>query len=95
VRLQWTEPATRDLNEIAGFYEREASPVVAAENILRILDTVKKLLEAPHQSRPGRIPHTRELVLTTLPFVVPYRVKGNTIQILRVFHTARQLPKRW
>jgi plasmid stabilization system protein ParE len=27
--------------------------------------------------------------------VVPYRERGETVQILRVFHTSRRLPDRW
>jgi len=95
VRLQWTEPATQDLDKIAEYYEREAGSRIAATNILKIIETVKTLLDAPHQSRPGRIPGTRELVITTLPFLVPYRVKKDVIQILRVFHTAQQPPAQW
>ena len=44
----------------------------------------------PNRSRPGRIPGTRELVLLNLPFLLPYRVQNNCIQVLRVFHMARQ-----
>jgi len=28
-------------------------------------------------------------------YMVPYRVKGDAVEILRVFHTSRRLPKRW
>jgi toxin ParE1/3/4 len=94
VRLQWTEPASKDLDNIALYYQKEAGHRIAATNILKIIDAVKTLLEAPHKSRPGRIPGTRELVIDTLPFLVPYRVKNGDIQVLRVFHTARELPER-
>jgi toxin ParE1/3/4 len=26
---------------------------------------------------------------------VPYRVRGDAVQILRVFHTSRRPPQRW
>jgi len=35
---------------------------------------------------------TRELVVVKTPFVVPYRVVGSEIQILRVLHGARSWP---
>lgn len=95
MRLQWTEPATRDLEKIAEYYEQEAGARIAATNILKIIDSVKTLLQAPHRSRPGRIPDTRELVLTSLPYLVPYRVNNGTVQVLRVFHTAQQTLDRW
>lgn len=42
--------------------------------------------------RPGRVPGTRELVIANTPFLVPYRVKGDTVIVLRVFHGARRWP---
>ncbi len=95
MRLQWTELAARDLEIIANYYEQEAGARIAATNILKIIAAVKTLLKAPHQSRPGRIPGTRELVIDKLPFLVPYRVKNEAIHVLRVFHTAQQPPDRW
>ena len=41
--------------------------------------------------RSGRVSGTRELVIPKTPFVVPYRLQRNVIQILRVYHGARWL----
>ncbi|OLP07297.1 plasmid stabilization system protein, RelE/ParE family [Rhodoferax antarcticus ANT.BR] len=41
------------------------------------------------------MPNTRELVVLKTRYLVPYRVRGDTVTILRVFHTSRRLPKRW
>jgi hypothetical protein len=41
------------------------------------------------------VPGTRELIVTKTRYVVPYRVRGETVEILRVFHTSRRLPDRW
>jgi toxin ParE1/3/4 len=51
------------------------------------------LPDNPEMGRPGRVPGTRELVIPSTPFIVPYRLDGNTIQILRVFHGARRWPE--
>ena len=45
------------------------------------------------EKRPGRVPGTRELVIPRTPFVVPYRLKSDIIQILRVYHGAHRWPK--
>ena len=37
----------------------------------------------------------RELVVAKTRYIVPYRVRGETVEILRVFHTSRRLPDRW
>ena len=56
---------------------------------------VHLLVDQPAMGRPGRVPGTRELVLQPYPFLIPYRVKGEEIQILRVFHTRLRLPSHW
>jgi plasmid stabilization system protein ParE len=39
----------------------------------------------PASGRSGRVPGTRELVISGTPYVVPYSVHGETVEILRVF----------
>ena len=70
-------------------------PSAAAQRVvLRIIHVVETLLaESPEMGRPGRVPGTRELVITRTPFIVPYRLRGQTIQILRVYHGARDISK--
>ena len=59
--------------------------------VVRIIHVVETLLtESPEMGRSGRVPGTRELVITRTPFIVPYRLRGQTIQILRVYHGARR-----
>ena len=45
--------------------------------------------------RIGRVYGTRELVVTGTPFILPYRISGQHIQILAVFHGARQWPENF
>ena len=35
-----------------------------------------------------------ELIVTKTRYIVPYRVRGQTVEILRVFHTSRRLPEK-
>jgi toxin ParE1/3/4 len=75
-------------------YIAEDSPAAAPRIVLHILHNIEALLsEHPAMGRPGRIPGTRELVIPDTPFIVPYRVQDRTIQVLRVFHTARRWPE--
>ncbi len=53
------------------------------------------LPEQPGMGRSGRVTRTRELVVLQTRCIVPYRVRGQTVEILRVFHTSRRLPERW
>jgi toxin ParE1/3/4 len=63
---------------------------------MRIVESVEMLFSAkPAIGRPGRVPGTRELVVPRTPFIVPYRLQRNTLQILRIFHGARRWPERF
>jgi toxin ParE1/3/4 len=86
--------ALRNLDDEAGYIA--ADSLTAAQLVVqRVLDAVSMLPEQPGLGRPGRVPGTRELVVLQTPYIVPYRVRGQVIEILRVFHTSRRLPQRW
>jgi toxin ParE1/3/4 len=90
----WSPEAVDDLNSLRA-YISEDNPAAAQRVALRVIDNVELLLPAnPEMGRPGRVPGTRELVIPKTPFIVPYRVQGNMLQILRVYHAARPWPDR-
>jgi toxin ParE1/3/4 len=95
VRVRWTTPALRDLEIIGDNIERENSTAVAARIVTAILDHADNLAKFPHIGRAGRIPDTRELVVVDTPFIVPYRVRDADVEILAVFHGARQWPEKF
>lgn len=68
------------------------SPKAAGRMVLRIRTAVRDLVRHPGLGRPGRVPDTRELVVTGTPFIVPYRVQGDVIEIIAVFHGAQRWP---
>ena len=83
MRLRWTRLAERDLDDIATYIGQD-SPAAAARVILELIEQVETLLPAhPAIGRSGRIVGTRELVIGGLPYVIPYRVCGQDIEILR------------
>ena len=92
LKLLWTRPALSDLRALhadtARDNERTANAMIA-----RIVDRAERqLLRLLESGRPGRIPKTRELVISGTPYVLPYRIVGDTIHILRVFDSARRWP---
>ena len=93
---RWLETALRNLDDEAEYIARE-NPVAARALVQRISQTVELLIENPALGRPGRIHGTRELVIPGTRYVIPYRVRSrlNRIEILRVFHASRRLPRRW
>jgi toxin ParE1/3/4 len=94
MRVKWLRKALRNLDDEASYIA--ADSLAAAQLVVqRVLDAVSILPEQPGLGRPGRVPGTRELVVLHTPYIVPYRVRGEVIEILRVFHTSRRLPQRW
>ena len=94
MQLKWLRTALRNLDEEAAFIAAD-DPKAAQLVVSRILNAVAVLAEQPGIGRPGRVPGTRELVVTKTRYLIPYRVRGKVIEILRVFHTSRRTPKRW
>lgn len=90
-RIRWLKAALKNLDDEAVYIARD-NPQAAKEVVRRILDDVDGLADHPAIGRSGRVPGTRELVVTGTPYLVPYRVKGKTVEILRVFHGSRRWP---
>ena len=84
----------RNLDEEATYIAAD-DPAAARLVVARVLEAVAQLADQPALGRPGRVPSTRELVVARTRYIVPYRVKRDAVEILRVFHTSRRLPKRW
>ncbi len=89
----WSPEAIADLAALRAYIEQD-DPAAARRVALHIIRNVETLLSnSPEMGRPGRVPGTRELFIPKTPYVVPYRLVGNMIQVLRVFHSARQWPE--
>ncbi|MGQ0682757.1 type II toxin-antitoxin system RelE/ParE family toxin [Bradyrhizobium sp.] len=89
----WSPEAIDDLVALRAYIEQD-NPAAAQRVALHIVHNIEALLaNSPEMGRPGRVPGTRELVIPKTPFIVPYRVLGSTIQILRIFHGARRWPE--
>ena len=91
MKIRLTNLAEKDLHSVEA-YIRQENPAAAVETVLRILAAMKGLLEFPNLGRPGRVPGTRELVVSSTPYIAAYRVRENVIWILRVFHSAQRWP---
>jgi len=91
LRVKWIRRALRDLDEVEAYIARD-NPAAAAEVALNIARAVSLLQEQPGLGRAGRVPGTRELVIPDSPYIVPYRVKDNIVQVLRVYHASRRWP---
>ena len=93
MNILWSPEAIDDLTSLQA-YIAEDNSAAGREIALHIIHNIEQLLpNNPQMGRPGRVPGTRELVIPKTPFVVPYRLQRNAIQILRVYHGARRWPE--
>lgn len=87
----------RAVNDIAGQYIFIAkdNPMAARRVIERIRKSLWLIESNPLIGHPTPGRATREWSVPGLPYVIPYRIKGETIEVLRVFHTRRKRPAMW
>lgn len=94
LNIKWLEKALLEFDDALDFLAEKNQS--SAENLAKIVtDAVNALEDQPHLGRPGRVKGTRELVINGYPYLIPFRVINNEVQILRVFHTKRKPPLKW
>jgi addiction module RelE/StbE family toxin len=89
--VRWSPEAADSLESISR-YLRQVNPQSAQKIASTIFDSAESLATFPHRGRIGRVPGTRELVLSPLPYLIVYRVKDQALEILRILHGAQQWP---
>ena len=96
MQIKWLTKALQNINDEADYIAQD-DPASAQLVVQRVFDAVKRLPDNPLLGHVGRIHDTRELIVPNTRYIIPYRVRPqfNRIEILRVFHTSRRLPKRW
>ena len=94
MQLKWLRKALANLEDEAAYIAQD-NPAAAARFIETVFTAVDHLTDYPALGCQGRVAGTRELVISDFPYVVPYRVRGQNVEILRVFHTARMPPSAW
>jgi toxin ParE1/3/4 len=91
--IEWTEQAIHQLDQAHDYIALSNSEEVAARITTLIVTTVQQLAGFPMSGRSGRIPGTRELVISTTPFIAAYAVDRDRIVILAIYHGAQQWPE--
>lgn len=91
MKLRWTRRALADLARIRDRIAVD-KPTVAAEFVAAISAKVDRLREFPLLGRTGVYEDTRELVVHR-NYLVTYRIRGDEVQVLQVWHVARNLPR--
>ena len=89
--IRWLTQAQRNRLEQLDYIAQD-KPLAAIGQDERIERQINMLLAHPKMGRPGRVTGTRELVISGTPFVVIYRLQEQSIEVLRLLHSAQQGP---
>src|ERR1022692_3752571 len=93
MKVVWSRRALRHLVYLRQHIEKD-SEQTAALVASRILKAVDLLQSQPGIGRIGRVVGTRELVVPETPYVIPYRVRGQRLELIAVFHGRQKWPYR-
>lgn len=91
MKVVWSRRAIRHLEYLREYIEKD-SEQNAALVAKRILKAVDVLQSHPEMGRPGRVVGTRELVVPDTPYVIPYRVRRERLELIAVFHGRQKWP---
>jgi toxin ParE1/3/4 len=91
MKIVWSRRAIRHLEALRDFIARD-NPKAAERVARQILESVELLANQPQIGRPGRLVGTRELVIAETAYVMPYRVRGERVEVIAVFHGRQKWP---
>ena len=91
--IQWTEQATRQLDQAHDYIALSNSEGVADRITMQIVTGIQQLDAFPMSGRSGRVPGTRELVISNTPFIAAYAIDHARIVILALYHGAQRWPE--
>jgi len=93
MKVIWSRRAIAHLAALRQYIARN-NPSAARDVAEQILRAVELLQGQPHMGRTGRILRTRELVVPGTPFLIPYRVRGERLELIAVFHGRQKWPEK-
>lgn len=70
------------------------NPRAASRIATTLLEVVERLAELPGLGRPGRVTGTRELIVPGTPYIVPYGLRGDRLEVIAVFHVRQKWPRQ-
>ena len=89
MKVRYDARALKDIDAIHEYIARD-DPVAATRVASRIERAIERLAVLPLSARRGRVAGTRVLAVPGLPYVVIHRVRGGSVDIIAVLHTARR-----
>lgn len=94
MKAVWLPRAVADLENARAYIARD-NPQAARDVAQKIKKAVARIKARPRLGRPADVEDIRIMSVAGLPYLIPYRVRKDRVEILRVFHTAQQRPENW
>ncbi|MCG7412883.1 type II toxin-antitoxin system RelE/ParE family toxin [Moraxella nonliquefaciens] len=89
-KIEYQSEAEADLKDIAFYYHQTAGTDIAKTNIERILNSIDGLEHIPYRCPVCDFsPNIRKLTVPKLPYLVFFKVVGDTVHILNIFNAKR------
>ncbi len=90
MQVEWLEKALKNLEDEANYIALE-NPKAADDFSDAIFASVDKLAQFPSMGREGRV----KRAVPNWSYLIPYRVRGDRLQILGIFHTRQRPRSQW
>jgi toxin ParE1/3/4 len=91
--IVWTKQAVQQLDQAHDHIAHSNGEEVATRITMQIVSSVQQLGAFPMSGRTGRVPGTRELVISNTPFIAAYAIEKARIVILAVYHGSQHWPE--
>lgn len=91
MKIKLTKLAQHDLQSTKEYISLD-KPSAADTVVQRIMEAIENIAFFPSIGRLGRVPHTKELVVSGTPLIIVYQVRLDTLFIVRIIHAARKWP---
>lgn len=92
MQVKWLRRALRNLEQ-ARNYVFQDNPTAAQELIIKIQNAANQLQNYPFMGKNGRVEGTKELIISNSPYILIYRIKEETVEVLRILHTSKFYPE--
>ena len=91
--IVWSPRAIEHLAHLREYIARD-NPNAANRIANALLEAVERLAQQPNLGRPGRVGGARELVVPGTPYIIPYKLRGDRLEVVAVFHARQKWPKQ-
>jgi toxin ParE1/3/4 len=94
MHIEWVGTSFSDFQQIR-LYLQTRNPFAAEKIYNAVSRSAEQLLSFPELGRPVEGSNIRLLQVPGLPYILPYRVKPDRIEILAVFDGRQERPAGW